>query len=80
MNNRANSNSKGFIKAIIIIVIILIILAFYGFDIKDAVDSPNFKEKGAYIFNKVKEVSISAWNSLFGTKDDTNTATSTPPI
>ncbi len=46
----------GFIKAIILIVIILAILAYWGFDIKKVLTSPEFKEKGAFIWNWIKDL------------------------
>jgi len=51
---------NGFIQAIILVVIALIILGFFGFDVKDIIDSPLVQKNLGYVWGLVKDV----WNKF----------------
>lgn len=50
----------GFIKLILLIVIALIVLGFFGYNLKDIVDSPTVRENLAYVW----ELLVKLWNLL----------------
>jgi hypothetical protein len=52
----SKTNNKGFIKAIIVIVIAFAILAYWGYDIKRILSSPEFKEKLVFIWNWARDL------------------------
>lgn len=47
---------QGLIQLVILIVIGLAILAYYGFDIKDWLDSIEFKQKFSSIWNWIRDL------------------------
>jgi len=51
--------NQGFIKWIIIIVIALIILSYYGFDVREAIESPTTQKN----FNYVQQIVWNVWNN-----------------
>ena len=53
MINPLNGN-RGFFKAIILIVIVLMIFAYYGFDLKEVLDSLEVREKASSVWNWIK--------------------------
>lgn len=48
-------NNRGFIKIVIFIIIVLAILAYYGFDIKKLIASPEIKTKISFIWDWIKD-------------------------
>ena len=53
-------NRGGFIKVVILIVIVLIVLGYYGFNLKDALDSGTIKENLATFWGWI----VTGWNWL----------------
>lgn len=53
------TNSKGFIKLILLVIVGLIVLGYFGLNIKDILASPIVKENLAYVWELVKHV----WNT-----------------
>jgi hypothetical protein len=43
--------NRGFIKAIILIVIALVVLGFFGYNLKDIINSPTVKDNLFYVWN-----------------------------
>jgi hypothetical protein len=56
MNRKTNG---GFIKWVIIIVIALIILGYYGFDVREAIESPTTQSNLIY----AKQVVSNIWHN-----------------
>jgi hypothetical protein len=51
--------NQGFIKLVIIIVIALIVLGYFGFDVRDAIESPTTQKN----FNYVQKFAWEVWNN-----------------
>jgi hypothetical protein len=51
---------KGFIKTILIIVVALIILGYFGYNLRDIINSPTVQDNLSF----GKEVSIKVWQSF----------------
>lgn len=56
MNNRIKNNQQGFIKYIILIVIAILILSYFGFDIKQTVESDQSRSNLSYVWGLVTYV------------------------
>jgi len=54
-----NTNSSGFIRAIVLIVIALALFAYWGYDVKKVLSSPELKEKVVFIWEWTKDL----WNN-----------------
>ena len=52
--------NRGFIKLILLIVVVLVILGFYGFNLKNIINSPTVHDNFVYVWNLV----ATAWNWL----------------
>lgn len=52
------SGNQGFIRTVILIVIALLILSYFGFSIRDIVNSPAGRDNFSY----AQEVMIKVWN------------------
>lgn len=59
-HSNLNAKSAGFIKAIIVIVVALVALGFFGYNLKDIVNSPDVKGNFAYVW----ELLLKLWNLL----------------
>lgn len=52
--------NKGFVKAILLIVIALIVLGFFGYNLRDILNSPTVKENLSYAW----ELIVKVWNGF----------------
>ena len=50
--------NRGFIKIILLIVLALIVLGFFGYNLKDIVNSPDVKGNFAYVWDLL----VKLWN------------------
>ena len=50
--------NRGFIKAILLIVVALVVLGFFGYNLKDIVNSPDVKGNFAYVWDLL----VKLWN------------------
>lgn len=53
-----NTMNRGFIRTVILIVIALLVLSYFGFNIRDTVESPTAQSNFGY----VKMVILDIWN------------------
>lgn len=51
--------NRGFVKTILLIVIALIVLGFFGYNLKEIIDSPTVNENLTYVWGLV----VYAWNT-----------------
>ena len=58
--NRGLPTQAGLIKTVLLIVIALIVLGYYGFNLKDAIDSPSVKENLITFWNWI----LAGWSYL----------------
>lgn len=52
--------SRGFIKMILLIVIALVVLGFFGYNLKDIINSPTVKENLQYVWG----LTVKLWNNF----------------
>lgn len=52
--------NRGFIKAIVVIVIALIVLGYFGYNIKDILNSPKVHDNLVYLWNLIVKI----WNNF----------------
>ena len=52
-------NQKGFIQLVIILVIAILALNYFGFNVRDLLDSPKFKE----VFDSTWGALVYIWNT-----------------
>lgn len=58
-----NNKKGGFIKLILLIVIALVVLGFFGYNLKDIIDSPTVKENLVYVWG----LAVKFWNAFLAT-------------
>ena len=56
----APKGNRGIIKMVLVIVIALIVLGFFGYNLRDIIDSPTVKENLAYVWGLV----VKFWNAF----------------
>ncbi|MEK7641547.1 MAG: hypothetical protein AAB365_00970 [Patescibacteria group bacterium] len=56
---RINRNNKGLVRTVVIIVIALLVLSYFGFSIRDIVNSPAGRDNFSY----AQEVMINVWDN-----------------
>ena len=52
--------NRGFVKTILLIVVGLIVLGFFGYNLKDIIDSPTVNENLTYVWKLV----VTTWNTF----------------
>lgn len=52
--------SRGFVKTILLIVVGLIVLGFFGYNLKEIIDSPTVNENLTYVWGLV----ANTWNTF----------------
>ncbi len=58
--NNTHDRRGGFIKLILLIVIALIVLGFFGYNLKDIIDSPTVHENLVYVWG----LTVELWNTF----------------
>ena len=56
----SKAGNRGFIKIILLIVVVLIVLGYYGFNLREQLDSPSIKENLLTFWNWI----VSGWTWL----------------
>jgi hypothetical protein len=51
---------SGFIKTVLIIVVALVVLGFFGYNLRDIVDSPDVRDNLSYLW----EIIVKIWNNF----------------
>ncbi|MEK9166157.1 MAG: hypothetical protein AAB846_00290 [Patescibacteria group bacterium] len=62
------NKSGGLVKMILLIVVGLVVLGYFGYNLRDIVNSPSVGENLAYAWDMVKR----AWNFLVGLLPERN--------
>ena len=56
-------NRGGFIKLILLIVIVLVVLGFFGYNLRDIINSPTVHDNLVYVWDLV----VRFWNTFLAT-------------
>lgn len=57
------TGNRGFVKMILLIVIALIVLGFFGYNLRDIVNSPTVHENLVYVWDLLVKI----WNAVIVT-------------
>lgn len=60
MNTASDRQDKGFIKIVLLIVIALVVLGFFGYNLKDIINSPTVHDNLAYVWDLI----VKLWNNI----------------
>lgn len=55
------NKSRGLVKAIVLIVVALVVLGFFGYNLRDIVNSPTVSENLRYAWG----LAVKLWNTIF---------------
>lgn len=59
--NFRSQQSSGFIKLILIVVVALIVLGFFGFDVRNIIESEQVQQNLAYVWDLTKAAVHQIW-------------------